>query len=79
MALTDIAVPTTGCGQLIGADERGQGIAVPLIGAGTDVTLIQDPRSPNRITVRTSTGSATATMVTTPDEIHYIGESLAAR
>ncbi|WP_247607144.1 type VII secretion protein EccE, partial [Nocardia coubleae] len=34
-ALTDIAVPTTGCGQLIGADERGQGIAVPLIGAGT--------------------------------------------
>ncbi|MFD4442727.1 type VII secretion protein EccE [Nocardia sp. NPDC058519] len=189
-ALTDIAVPTTGCGQLIGADERGQGIAVPLIGAGTrhvdvignldlaqqvvlratalgahavvhttrpnawqsmvanlatpqllsiaphaagatpppqlgppptpeapfptttvlvydgmaptthlggativevrtterepdavdpDVTLIQDPRSPNRITVRTSTGSATVTMVTTPDEMHYIGESLAAR
>ncbi|MEV6658748.1 type VII secretion protein EccE [Nocardia fluminea] len=189
-ALTDIAVPTTGCGQLIGADERGQGIAVPLIGAGTrhvdvignldlaqqvvlratalgahavvhtsrpqawqsmvanlampqllsiapraagaspqappgpppvpaapypattvlvfdgiaptthlggatfveirtterdpdalppDVTLIQDPYAPNRITVRTSTGSATVSMVTTPDEMHYIGESLAAR
>ncbi|MFD3744530.1 type VII secretion protein EccE [Nocardia sp. NPDC058633] len=189
-ALTDIAVPTTGCGQLIGADERGQGIAVPLIGAGTrhvdvignldlaqqvvlratalgahavvhtsrpqawqsmvanlatpqllsiapraagatpptppgpppvpaapyptttvlvfdgitptthlggatfveirsaerdpdalppDVTLIQDPSAPNRITVRTSTGSATVSMVTTPDEMHYIGESLAAR
>ncbi|MGW5310831.1 type VII secretion protein EccE [Nocardia thailandica] len=189
-ALTDIAVPTTGCGQLIGADERGQGIAVPLIGAGTrhvdvignldlaqqvilratalgahavvhttrptawqtmvanlatpqllsiapraagatpqpqpgpppapaapfptttvlvydgitptahlggativevrtterdpdsapaDVTLIQHPHSPNHITVRTSTGSATVSMVTTPDEMHYIGESLAAR
>ncbi|WP_410873887.1 type VII secretion protein EccE [Nocardia sp. A7] len=189
-ALTDIAVPTTGCGQLIGADERGQGIAVPLIGAGTrhvdvignldlaqqvilratalgahavvhtsrpqawqsmvanlatpqllsiapraagatpsaplgpppvpaapyptttvlvfdgiaptthlggatfieirtterdpdalqpDVTLIQDPYAPNRITVRTSAGSATVSMVTTPDEMHYIGESLAAR
>lgn len=189
-ALTDIAVPTTGCGQLIGADEQGQGIAVPLIGAGTrhvdvignldlaqqvvlratalgahavvhttrpqawqsmvanlatpqllsiapraagatpqpqpgpppvpaapyptttvlvydgiaptahlggativevrtterdpdaiepDVTLVQDPYAPNRITVRTSTGSATVTMVTTPDEMHYIGESLAAR
>ncbi|MFI8976081.1 type VII secretion protein EccE [Nocardia asteroides] len=189
-ALTDISVPTTGCGQLIGADERGQGIAVPLIGAGTrhvdvignldlaqqvvlratalgahavvhttrpqawqsmvanlatpqllsiapraagatpqtppgpppvpaapyptttvlvfdgiaptshlggativevrtterepeaiapDVTLVQDPYAPNRITVRTSTGSATVSMVTTPDEMHYIGESLAAR
>ncbi|MGS2808688.1 type VII secretion protein EccE [Nocardia sp. MW-W600-9] len=189
-ALADLAVPTIGCGQLIGADERGQGIAVPLIGAGTrhvdvignldlaqqvvlratglgahavvhttrpnawqsmvanlatpqllsiapraagatpapqpgpppvpaapyptttvlvydgiaptthlggativevrtserdsdavepDVTLVQDPYSPNRITVRTSTGSATVTMVTTPDEMHYIGESLAAR
>ncbi|MET7768671.1 type VII secretion protein EccE [Nocardia sp. NPDC005366] len=189
-ALADLAVPTTGCGQLIGADHLGQGIAVPLIGAGTrhvdvignldlaqqvvlratalgahavvhtnrpnawqtmvanlatpqllaiaprtagatpqpqpgpppvpaapyptttvlvydgiaptvhlggativevrtaerdpdaaqpDVTLIQDPYQPNRITVRTSTGSATVAMVTTPDEMHYIGESLAAR
>ncbi|WP_194825915.1 type VII secretion protein EccE [Nocardia sp. XZ_19_231] len=190
VALADIAVPTTGCGQLIGADATGQGIAVPLIGEGTrhvdvignldlaqqvilratalgahaivhtarpqawqsmvanlampqllsiapraagatpppqlgpapmpaapyptttvlvydgiaptshlggatvvevrtaerdhddfapDVTLTQDPHSPNRITVRTSTGTATVTMVTTPDEMHYIGESLAAR
>ncbi len=189
-ALADLSVPTTGCGQLIGADHLGQGIAVPLIGAGTrhvdvignldlaqqvvlratalgahvivhtnrpnawqtmvanlatpqllaiaprtagatpqpqtgpppapaapyptttvlvydgiaptthlggativevrtaerdsdadlpDVTLIQDPYQPNRITVRTSTGSATVVMVTTPDEMHYIGESLAAR
>ncbi|NKX88705.1 type VII secretion protein EccE, partial [Nocardia coubleae] len=43
-----------------------------------DVTLVQDPYAPNRITVRTSTGSATVSMVTTPDEMHYIGESLVA-
>lgn len=188
-ALTGFAVPTAGCGQLIGADERGQGIAVPLMGEGTrhlevignldlaqqvilratalgahaivhtarpeewhtmvanlnaphvlsiapraagasyhppapppppaapypsttvlvfdgirpiahaggativhvrrpddpggsvdaDVTLIQDPDAPNRITVRTAARSATVLMVTTPDEMHYIGESLAAR
>ncbi len=188
-ALTELAVPTAGCGQLIGADERGQGIAVPLIGEGTrhlevignldlaqqvilratalgahaivhtarpeawhtmvanlgapqvlsiapraagasyhppappptpaapypsttvlvfdgippiahaggativhvrrpddpdrsvdaDVTLVQDPQAPNRITVRTAARSATVLMVTTPDEMHYIGESLAAR
>ncbi len=188
-ALTDIAVPTAGCGQLIGADERGQGIAVSLIGDGTrhlevignldlaqqvilratalgahaivhtsrpeawhsmmvnldmpqvlslaprsagasyhppgpppapkapypsttvlvfdgieptshaggativhvrsphdesrsvdaDVTLVQDPHAPNRITVRTAATSATVNMVTTPEEMHYIGESLAAR
>ncbi|GGK57474.1 type VII secretion protein EccE [Nocardia camponoti] len=190
-ALAALAVPTIGCGQLIGADERGQGIAVPLIGDGTrrvdivgsldlaqqvilratglgahaviytarpnawqsmvanlatpqllsiaprvagaspqpqtgpppipaapfptttvlvydgiaptshlggatvvevmtsprdpdaasaiDVTLIQDPTAPNRVTVRTATGSTTVTMVTTPGELHYIGESLAAR
>ncbi|KAF0848257.1 type VII secretion protein EccE [Nocardia caishijiensis] len=188
-ALTDIAVPTAGCGQLIGADERGQGIAVSLIGDGTrhlevignldlaqqvilratalgahaivhtarpeawhsmmanlnapqvlslaprsagasyhppgpppmpaapypsttvlvfdgieptthaggativhvrapheqsggidaDVTLIQDPAAPNRITVRTPAATATVNMVTTPEEMHYIGESLAAR
>ncbi len=187
-ALTGIAVPTGGCGQLIGADHRGQGIAVPLIGDGTrhlevigkldlaqqvilraialgahvvvhtgrpeawqtmvanvgapqslslatrfggntqqhgpaatqpgtgfstatvvvfdgiaptaltggativrvrgphepdadfdaDVTLYQDPTAPNRITVRTSTAQATVNMVTTPDEMRYIGESLAA-
>ncbi|WP_280343172.1 type VII secretion protein EccE [Nocardia abscessus] len=188
-ALAGFAVPTAGCGQLIGADERGQGIAVPLIGDGTrhlevignldlaqqvilratalgahaivhtarpeawhtmvanlnaphvlsiapraagasyhppapppppaapypsttvlvfdgippiahaggativhvrrpddpgrsvdaDVTLVQDPQAPNRITVRTTARSATVLMVTTPDEMHYIGESLAAR
>ncbi len=188
-ALAGFAVPTAGCGQLIGADERGQGIAVPLIGDGTrhlevignldlaqqvilratalgahaivhtarpeawhtmvanlnaphvlsiapraagasyhppapppppaapypsttvlvfdgippiahaggativhvrrpddpgrsvdaDVTLVQDPQAPNRITVRTAARSATVLMVTTPDEMHYIGESLAAR
>lgn len=44
-----------------------------------DVTLIQDPDAPNRITVRTAARSATVLMVTTPDEMHYIGESLAAR
>ncbi|WP_378737237.1 type VII secretion protein EccE [Nocardia brasiliensis] len=187
-ALRGIAVPTAGCGQLIGADDIGQGIAVPLIGDGTrhlevigkldlaqqvilraialgahtvvhtdrpeawhsmvanvasphslslaprfagaslhpapaspqpgiigslatvvvfdgippttltggativhvrdphdppsqfaaDVVLVQDPASPNLITVRTSTASATVNMVTTPDEMWYIGESLAA-
>ncbi|MEV6771314.1 type VII secretion protein EccE [Nocardia sp. NPDC051030] len=34
-ALADIAVPTAGCGQLIGADATGRGIAVPLIGDGS--------------------------------------------
>lgn len=43
-----------------------------------DVTLYQDPTAPNRITVRTSTAQATVNMVTTPDEMRYIGESLAA-
>ncbi|MBY8855210.1 type VII secretion protein EccE [Nocardia sp. CA2R105] len=188
-ALDGLAVPTAGCGQLIGADLTGQGIAVPLIGEGTrhlevigkldlaqqvvlraialgahtvvhtvrpdawnamvasvaaphslslaprsagashhppaptmqpgssyptttvvvfdgitptalpggatilhvreqdgpespfdvDVTLLQDPAAPNMITVRTATDSATVHMVTTPDEMQYIGESLATR
>ncbi|MGW5105740.1 type VII secretion protein EccE [Nocardia sp. NPDC004123] len=33
--LTDITMPTAGCGQLIGADATGSGIAVPLIGDGS--------------------------------------------
>ncbi|WP_433599710.1 type VII secretion protein EccE [Nocardia sp. CA-135953] len=185
-ALDGIVVPTAGCGQLIGADNAGQGIAVPLIGDGTrhlevigrldlaqqvilraialgahtvvhtdrpeawqsmvanvdaphslslaprfagaghhvappqpggpipaatvvvfdgiaptaltggativhvrapeqpdgqfdaDIVLVQDVSAPNLITVRTSTASATVNMVTTPDEMWYIGESLAA-
>lgn len=185
-ALDGIVVPTAGCGQLIGADNAGQGIAVPLIGDGTrhlevigrldlaqqvilraialgahtivhtdrpeawqsmvanvdaphslslaprfagaghhlappqpggpiptatvvvfdgiaptaltggativhvrapeqpdaqfdaDIVLVQDISAPNLITVRTSTASATVNMVTTPDEMWYIGESLAA-
>ncbi|WP_433624620.1 type VII secretion protein EccE [Nocardia sp. CA-120079] len=184
--LDGIVVPTAGCGQLIGADNAGQGIAVPLIGDGTrhlevigrldlaqqvilraialgahtvvhtdrpeawqsmvanvaaphslslaprfagaghhvappqprgpipaatvvvfdgiaptaptggativhvrapeqpddqfdaDIVLVQDISAPNLITVRTSTASATVNMVTTPDEMWYIGESLAA-
>lgn len=188
VALKDIAVPTAGCGQLIGADEQGQGIAVPLIGEGTrhlevvgnldlaqqvvlratalgahaivhtarpdrwqsmvaaldspavlsiaprvagavqhppaapprpaapypsttllvfdgvpptthaggativhvrgagepatldaDVALIQDAADPNRITVRTAAAEVTVSMVTTPEEMQYIGESLAGR
>ncbi|MBH0777580.1 type VII secretion protein EccE [Nocardia sp. NEAU-351] len=186
-ALMGIAVPTAGCGQLIGADDHGQGIAVPLIGDGTrrlavvgrldlaqqvilrsialgahvvvhtdrpdawhtmvsnvdtpqvlslvsrfsgsghpapaatqagapipptsvvvfdgiaptaltggativqvrppeestdrldaDVILIQDPAAPNIITVRTSAVTTTVNMVTTPEEMRYIGESLTA-
>lgn len=186
-ALDGIAVPTAGCGQLIGANNAGQGIAVPLIGDGTrhlevigrldlaqqvilraialgahtivhtdrpeawqsmvanvgaphslslaprfagagqhsvppqpgggpipgatvvvfdgiaptaltggativhvrapeqpdgqfdaDIVLVQDISAPNLITVRTSTASATVNMVTTPDEMRYIGESLTA-
>ncbi|WP_245717448.1 type VII secretion protein EccE [Nocardia jejuensis] len=34
-ALAEIAVPTAGCGQLIGADATGSGVAVPLIGDGS--------------------------------------------
>ncbi|WP_238845863.1 type VII secretion protein EccE [Nocardia terpenica] len=34
-ALRGLMVPTAGCGQLIGADESGRGIAVPLIGDGS--------------------------------------------
>lgn len=188
-ALSEFTVPTAGCGQLIGADDLGQGIAVPLIGEGTrqlevigtldlaqqvilratalgahaivhtarpeawqtmvrnldtpqlltiapraagasyhppgppplptapypsttllvfdgvpavshaggativhvrqpheppgsvdaDVSLIQDPATPNRITVRTPAVTTTVNMVTTREEMHYIGESLAAR
>ncbi|MFG1794382.1 type VII secretion protein EccE [Nocardia sp. NPDC049149] len=187
-ALQGIAVPTAGCGQLIGADDTGQGIAVPLIGDGTrhlevigkldlaqqvilraialgahtivhtdrpdawhsmvanvasphslslaprfagashhqapasphpggtgslatvvvfdgiaptaltggativhvrdphdppsqfaaDVVLVQDAAAPNLITVTTSTARTTVNMVTTPDEMWYIGESLTA-
>ncbi|UFS95432.1 type VII secretion protein EccE [Nocardia huaxiensis] len=187
-ALLGITVPTAGCGQLIGADDAGQGIAVPLIGDGTrhvevvgrlglaqqvilralalgaraivhtdrpeqwqamvlrvdmpqalslaprtagatahtppptpqpsavfptttvvvfdgieptllaggatvvhvrapeepptdsdpDVVLTQDPAHPTRITVRTPSTEVTVTMVTTPDEMGYIGESLSA-
>ncbi|APE33269.1 type VII secretion protein EccE [Nocardia mangyaensis] len=186
-ALTEIVVPTAGCGQLIGADDAGQGLAVPLVGDGTrhlevvgkldlaqqvllraialgarvivhtdrpeawhsmvanlntphllslaprysgtgnpaptapppglrrplstvivydgitpaapsggatvvhvrspdqqggyvaaDVVLEQDDTSPNAITVRTATATATVRMVTTPEEMRYIGESLAA-
>ncbi|MEU1952241.1 type VII secretion protein EccE [Nocardia rhamnosiphila] len=188
-ALAEFTVPTAGCGQLIGADDRGQGIAVPLIGEGTrqlevigtldlaqqvilratglgahaivhtsrpeawqtlvrnldapqiltiapraagasyhppgppplptapypsttvlvfdgvdpvshaggativhvrqphdppgsldaDVSLVQDPDAPNRVTVRTPAVTTTVNMVTTQEEMHYIGESLAAR
>ncbi|WP_432421426.1 type VII secretion protein EccE [Nocardia carnea] len=188
-ALSEFTVPTAGCGQLIGADDLGQGIAVPLIGEGTrqlevigtldlaqqvilratalgahaivhtarpeawqtmvrnldtpqlltiapraagasyhppgppplptapypsttllvfdglppvshaggativhvrrpnepagsidaDVSLVQDPTTPNRITVRTPAVTTTVNMVTTREEMHYIGESLAAR
>ncbi|MBU3067993.1 type VII secretion protein EccE [Nocardia sp. NEAU-G5] len=188
-ALNGLVVPTAGCGQLIGADPTGRGIAVPLIGEGTrhlevigkldlaqqvvlraialgahtvvhtmrpdawntmvtnvgapgslslaprsagashhpplpavqpgspyptttvvvfdgitptalpggatilhvrdengpespfdpDVTLSQDPSQPNMITVRTATDAATVQMVTTPDEMQYIGESLVMR
>ncbi|MFI9506351.1 type VII secretion protein EccE [Nocardia sp. NPDC052566] len=185
-ALAGIELPTAGCGQLIGADNAGQGIAVPLIGEGTrhlevigkldlaqqvilraialgahtivhtdrpeawnsmvanvdsahslslaprfagapqgppapptaahrnsatvvvfdgiapatltggativhirapeeprgqfgaDIVLTQDPAAPNLITVRTPNASATVNMVTTPDEMWYIGESLTA-
>ncbi|MGV9674798.1 type VII secretion protein EccE [Nocardia sp. NPDC003482] len=187
-ALADITVPTAGCGQLIGADQTGRAIAVPLIGEGTrhlevvgaldlaqqvvlraialgattvvhtvrpeawhtmvsgvaaphalsiaprsaaasqrpptppaqpgspypqttvvvfdgiaptalpggatilyvrgphdaaapfeaDVTLTQDAATPNLITVRTPAAAATVYMVTTPDEMQYIGESLVA-
>ncbi|MEV0252245.1 type VII secretion protein EccE [Nocardia sp. NPDC050712] len=188
-ALAGVAVPTAGCGQLIGADATGQGIAVPLVGDGTrhlevvgkldlaqqvilraiavgaraivhtdrpeawhsmvanvdaphalwlaprsagathhppqppappvnapfphatlvvfdgvppttltggativhvrapwepggdfdaDVVLMQDTERPNMITVRTSAVTTTLLMVTTPDEMRYIGESLAA-
>ncbi|RBO88907.1 type VII secretion protein EccE [Nocardia puris] len=31
-ALTELTTPIAGCGQLVGADESGQGVAVPLIG-----------------------------------------------
>ncbi|NKY88786.1 type VII secretion protein EccE [Nocardia veterana] len=184
-ALAEIMVPTAGCGQLIGADATGQGIAVPLVGEGTrhvevvgkldlaqqvvlraialgarsivhtdrpeawqsmvrnigapqllslaprlsgtgshviapgisgptfhlptvlvfdgivpasssggativhirspheqgghfvpNVTLFQDESAPNVITVRTPAAQATVQMVTTPDEMRYIGESL---
>jgi type VII secretion protein EccE len=188
-ALSAITVPTAGCGQLIGADLTGQGIAVPLIGEGTrhlevigkldlaqqvvlraialgahtvvhtarpeawnamvasvaaphslslaprsaaashhppvpvvqpgspyptttvvvfdgiaptalpggativyvhapdeaavpfdpDVTVLQDPSAPNLITVRTPAAFATVHMVTTPEEMQYIGESLSTR
>lgn len=188
-ALAEFTVPTAGCGQLIGADDQGRGIAVPLIGEGTrqlevigtldlaqqvilratglgahaivhtarpeawqtlvrnldapqiltiapraagasyhppgpppvptapypsttvlvfdgvppvshaggativhvrqphdppgsidaDVSLIQDPDAPNRVTVRTPAVTTTVNMVTTQEEMHYIGESLAAR
>ncbi|MFI5721008.1 type VII secretion protein EccE [Nocardia sp. NPDC051750] len=188
-ALSEFTVPTAGCGQLIGADDLGQGIAVPLVGEGTrqlevigsldlaqqvilratglgahavvhtsrpeawqtivrnldapqvltiapraagatyhppgppplptapypsttvlvfdgvppvshaggativhvrqphepagsidaDVSLIQDPAAPNRVTVRTPAVTTTVNMVTTREEMHYIGESLAAR
>jgi hypothetical protein len=188
-SLAEVTIPTAGCGQLIGADETGLGIAVPLIGEGTrqleviglldlaqqvilratglgaravvhtsrpeawqtmvanlgapqilaiapraaaasyhppgpppipaaaypsatvlvfdgvppvshaggativhvrrpdepagsidaDVTLTQDPQEPNKITVRTATAGATVYMVTTPDEMHYIGASLVQR
>ncbi|MGW6724425.1 type VII secretion protein EccE [Nocardia sp. NPDC055029] len=187
-ALDGIVVPTAGCGQLIGADDHGQGLAVPLIGDGTrhlevigrlglaqqvilralalgaravvhttrpdawqamvgnvdaphllslaprsagatqhlpptapptdalfpattvvvfdglppaaltggatvvhvrsphepgdaptaDVVLIQDQDRPTLITVRTASDTWTVNMVTTPDEMRYIGESLAA-
>lgn len=44
-----------------------------------DVSLIQDPTAPNRVTVRTPAVTTTVNMVTTREEMHYIGESLAAR
>ncbi|MCA2210229.1 type VII secretion protein EccE [Nocardia rosealba] len=34
-ALADLSIPTTGCGQLIGADSSGRGVAIPLVGVGS--------------------------------------------
>ncbi|MFI5777168.1 type VII secretion protein EccE [Nocardia sp. NPDC051570] len=50
----------------------------PAVPFHADVTLLQDPATPNMITVRTPADSATVHMVTTPDEMRYIGESLVA-
>ncbi len=51
---------------------------VPAVPFHADVTLRQDPATPNLITVSTPAASATVHMVTTPEEMQYIGESLVA-
>ncbi|WP_405133472.1 type VII secretion protein EccE [Nocardia sp. NBC_01388] len=52
-ALADIAVPTAGCGQLIGADATGRGIAVPLIGNGSRrIDIISDLHLAQQVILR---------------------------
>ncbi|MEU6561145.1 type VII secretion protein EccE [Nocardia nova] len=38
-----------------------------------DVTLIEDPRTTNLVTVRTETGETSVYMVATPEELRYVG------
>ncbi|MFC9993684.1 type VII secretion protein EccE [Nocardia sp. NPDC127526] len=52
-ALSDISVPTAGCGQLIGADATGSGIAVPLIGNGSRrIDIISDLHLAQQVILR---------------------------
>ncbi|MGV9409148.1 type VII secretion protein EccE [Nocardia sp. NPDC003693] len=52
-ALSEIAVPTAGCGQLIGADATGSGVAVPLIGNGSRrIDIISDLHLAQQVILR---------------------------
>ncbi|WP_232851164.1 type VII secretion protein EccE [Nocardia acididurans] len=52
-ALSGITVPTAGCGQLIGADAAGSGIAVPLIGDGSRrIDIIADLSMAQQVILR---------------------------
>ncbi|WP_309230854.1 type VII secretion protein EccE [Nocardia sp. SYP-A9097] len=52
-ALADITVPTAGCGQLIGADASGSGVAVPLIGDGSRrIDIISDLHLAQQVILR---------------------------
>ncbi|MEV6069791.1 type VII secretion protein EccE [Nocardia sp. NPDC052001] len=52
-ALAEISVPTAGCGQLIGADATGSGVAVPLIGDGSRrIDIISDLHLAQQVILR---------------------------
>ncbi len=65
-ALDDVPMPIAGCGQLIGADESGQGVALPLVGRHVHrVEIIGSPLVAKQVILRAIALDASVVVHTT--------------